>query len=534
MGSNKQSLKHTRPLVLAILDGVGLSEKRAGNAVKQAKMPNFERLMRDYPHLSLAASGLAVGVPAGDMGNSEVGHNTIGSGQAVAQGPLRVSEALNSGAVFKGPVWRDLIKNVKKSGGQLHFLGLLSDGNVHSHIDHLLKMIDRAEKEGIAKVRVHILLDGRDVPATSALEYVDKLEKYLKRANKNGLDYQIASGGGRMNITMDRYGADWSMVERGWQTHVLGEGRQFASARQAIETFRAEDPAVIDQYLPAFVVARDGQAIGSITDGDSVILFNFRADRAMEMAEALEAPPAEFKHFERGRQPKIYLAGMVEYDPDRHLPRHFLVPPVKISNTLSEFLSSHGRRQFALSESVKFGHITFYFNGNRSDKFGGEEYLEITSDKIPFDQQPAMQSEAITDVLVKKIAGEQFDFLRVNYPNGDMVGHFGEIKPTIQAMEAVDAALGRLMRAVDDAGGVLLVTADHGNAEEELYDDGRPKTSHTTNPVPFVIYDNRPEAEKYGLAKVEDPGLANIAATVAVLLNLAPPKTWQPPLVQLK
>ena len=352
------------PVVLVIMDGVGFGKYKEGDAVAAAMTKHLDKLYEKYPWTKLKAHGLAVGLPSdADMGNSEVGHNAMGCGRVFAQGAALVSQSINSGKMFEGETWKNLVANVKKTGGTLHFIGLLSDGNVHSHIDHLKAMIGEAKKEGVRKVRVHALLDGRDVGEMSALEYFDPFEEFLRSLNDDTFDARIASGGGRMVITMDRYNANWDMVRKGWETHVLGEGRQFASAHEAIETLRKETGA-IDQDLPPFVIAENGKPVGTIEDGDSVILFNFRGDRALEITKAFEADT--LTEFDRKRHPKVEYAGMMEYDGDLHVPRQYLVSPPSIDRVMAEYLCATGVRQFSISETQKFGHVTYFFNGNRT------------------------------------------------------------------------------------------------------------------------------------------------------------------------
>ena len=301
-----------KPVVLVVMDGVGESSEALGNMVMQATTPTLDALKANDPFRTIKAHGTAVGLPSDDdMGNSEVGHNALGCGQVYSQGAKLVNESIESGSIYASDTWKELVAGVKTSGGALHFIGLLSDGNVHSNIGHLLAMLKEAKAEGVSKVRVHILLDGRDVPATSALEYVDQLENTIAELKDASFDVCIASGGGRMQITMDRYQANWSMVEKGWNIHVHGEGRAFASAKEAIETYRAEQPGVIDQDLPGFVIAENGQPVGAMKDGDSVILFNFRGDRALELSMAFDGD-ASFDKFDRGVMPKVLYAGMLE------------------------------------------------------------------------------------------------------------------------------------------------------------------------------------------------------------------------------
>ena len=537
------------PVVTLVLDGVGLAPDTKGNAIKCANTPVLDRLLAERPMVSLRAHGTAVGLPSDeDMGNSEVGHNALGAGQVFAQGAKLVSNSIESGKMFASTTWQELIGGVKASGGTLHFLGLFSDGNVHSHIDHLKAMVARAKEEGIARVRIHILIDGRDVGETSALEYIDPFEAFLAELNGEGFDAAIASGGGRMTITMDRYEANWSMVELGWHTHVLGEGRQFASAAEAVKTYRAE-ARVIDQDLPPFVIARDGKPVGTIEDGDSVIFFNFRGDRSIEISRAFDAPVGEFDKFDRVRVPRVIYAGMLEYDGDLHIPNKYLVAPPEITNTMGEYLAGTGVTQFAISETQKYGHVTYFWNGNKSGKFSEEleTYVEIPSDVVPFEQRPWMKCAEITDCLIANMESGKYRSLRVNFPNGDMVGHTGNLAATRCSMAALDLQLARILEAVDRLGGVALITADHGNADEMYETDkqGAPKadkcgcfkakTSHTLNRVPCIIYDNTENADKYTV-KADDGrfGLSNVAATVVNLLGYDAPDMWDESVIEFK
>ena len=520
-----------RPVVLVVMDGIGISKNELGNAVKNAYTPTLDRLWEECPRTAIKAHGLAVGLPSdADMGNSEVGHNALGCGQIYSQGAKLVNESIESKDIFKTETWEALV-NKCKDGGKMHFIGLLSDGNVHSHINHLFALIKQAKEEGIKEVRVHALLDGRDVPETSALTYVDMIENFLAELNDESFHACVASGGGRMKITMDRYQANWKMVEEGWRTHVLGEGRQFASMKEAVETYRNET-GVVDQDLPAFVIAKDGQPVGTIEDGDSVILFNFRGDRAQEISLAFDKE--EFTEFDRVRKPDVMFAGMLQYDGDLKIPNHFLVYPPKIKYTLSEFLVNHNIRSFAISETQKYGHVTYFWNGNNSQKFSEEleDWVEIKSDIVPFEQRPWMKGAEITDVLVEAIESGKYDFLRTNYPNGDMVGHTGNYEATIIGVESVDLCLDRIIKAVDKVNGILLITADHGNADE-MYEKPKKegaalkaKTAHTLNPVPFIVYGKDVEIAE------GDFGLANVAATVAKCLEFEPDEHWLPSIIK--
>ena len=517
-----------KPIVLVIMDGVGKGDGGPGDAVAQAHTPNLDRLFASCPFTWLKAHGDAVGLPSDDdMGNSEVGHNALGCGQIYSQGAKLVQESIENGSLFTSKTWLALLANCKTNGRTLHLLGLLSDGNVHSNIHHLIALLRKAREENLHSVCVHILLDGRDVPSTSALDYVDQLEAVLAELSDEGHNYRIASGGGRMQITMDRYQANWGMVEAGWKTHVLGEGRQFATAREAIETYRAELTNVIDQDLPAFVIARDGVPVGRIENGDSVILFNFRGDRAQEISLAFDKK--EFDKFDRPGYTGVEFAGMLEYDGDLKIPTHYLVQPPVIKNTLTEVLCAAGVREYAVSETQKYGHVTYFWNGNRSGKVDEklETYEEIPSDIIPFEFASKMKAEEITQKMVDAMASHAYDFLRCNFPNGDMVGHTGVMKAVITAMEAVDEGLGKILQAADQYGYLVCVTADHGNADQMLETKKgvtSVRTAHSLNPVPFIIYDPG-EAHAFKDGKF---GLANVAPTLLKLMELPAPACWEP------
>ena len=534
------------PVLTVVMDGVGIAPENAGNAVKLAYTPTLDMLAANYPMLRLKAHGTAVGLPSDDdMGNSEVGHNALGSGQVFAQGAKLVSQSIESGKMFASDTWKEVVANVKNNNSTLHFLGLFSDGNVHSHIDHLKAMMTEAKKEGVKKVRVHILLDGRDVGETSALDYVRPFEEFMNSLRSDDFDVMIASGGGRMNITMDRYEANWAMVEKGWKTHVLGEGRQFASAEEAIATYRNE-LKVIDQDLPPFVIAKDCKPVGTIEDGDSVVFYNFRGDRAIEISLAFDSE--NFDKFDRVRFPKVVYAGMLEYDGDRHIPHKYLVNPPEITNTMSEYLSDTGVSELAISETQKYGHVTYFWNGNKSGKFNEklETYIEIPSDVVPFEQRPWMKCAEITDKLIECMESGKYKYLRVNFPNGDMVGHTGNLAATECAMEALDLQLKRIIDVVDKLKGVALITADHGNADEMYEVDKKgalktdkngkykAKTSHTLNPVPCFIYDNY-YRDAYTVKADEGKfGLSNVAATMVNFMGYEAPEMWDQSLIEIK
>ena len=528
------------PLVTIVMDGVGIAPENDGNAVYLASTPTLDMLFEKYPHTSLKAHGTAVGLPSDDdMGNSEVGHNALGAGQVFAQGAKLVSNSIESGKIFASETWKSLVSNC--AGGTLHFIGLFSDGNVHSHIDHLKAMLVKAKEDGVKKVRIHVLLDGRDVGETSALDYVLPFEAFIADLRDDNYDICIASGGGRMQVTMDRYEANWGMVDLGWKTHVLGEGRQFASAEEAINAYRAE-LKVIDQDLPPFVIAKDGKPVGTVEDGDSVVFYNFRGDRAIEISKAFESGD-DFAEFDRVRVPKVYYAGMLEYDGDLHIPSHFLVNPPEISNTMSEYLVNTGVNQFALSETQKYGHVTYFWNGNRSGKFSEEleTYMEVPSDVVPFEQRPWMKCAEITDALIEAIRSGKYKYIRCNFPNGDMVGHTGSMAATKISMEALDLQLARILPVIDEVKGAALITADHGNADEMYETDkktklpkiGKAKTSHTLNPVPLIIYDNF-GADNYSIKADGKFGLSNVAATTVNMLGYEAPSMWDESTIEAK
>ncbi len=522
-----------KPVVLIVMDGIGLNDNDFGNAVSAAYKPTLDRLLSECPNTKIKAHGTAVGLPSDDdMGNSEVGHNALGCGQIYSQGAMLVNQSIETGAMFESATWNMLMQNCINNNSTLHFMGLLSDGNVHSNIEHLKAMMIRSKECGVKKVRIHILLDGRDVPATSALTYVDDLEGLIARLNGVDFDIKIASGGGRMKITMDRYEANWAMVKKGWDTHVLGEARMFKTSREAIEAYRAESE-VLDQDLPPFVIEENGEPVGKIVDNDSVIFFNFRGDRAIEISRAFDE--AMFDKFNRVTFPKVVYAGMLQYDGDLQIPKNYLVSPPAIKDTLSELLVNKKLMQYSVSETQKYGHVTYFWNGNRSEKFSAEleEYFEVSSDKVPFDERPWMKAAEVTDMIVEALRSERYAFIRANFPNGDMVGHTGNFQAAKIAVETVDLCLSRVLKAADECGAIVVITADHGNADE-MYEPSKdktalkPKTAHTLNPVPFIIYDkNKKHKIKNGSF-----GLANVAATITTLLGIEAPGVWEESMIE--
>ena len=525
------------PLLLIIMDGVGIGREDKSNAVFLARTPVLDRLFRSKLYCQLQAHGTAVGLPSDkDMGNSEVGHNAIGAGRVFDQGAKLVNRAIETKQIFEIELWGRIARRVKE-GGTLHFMGLLSDGNVHSHIDHLYKLIDQCVEQGLERVRVHALLDGRDVGEKSALDYIIPVEKKLRKlTEEKNLDYCLASGGGRMKVTMDRYNSDWDIVKRGWEAHVLGKARHFKTAEEAVRTFYKEDPKITDQYMDSFVLTGPGDLPkGAITDGDAVICFNFRGDRAIEISRTFTE--ADFSEFDRGPLPDILYAGMMQYDSDTNIPPNFLVEPPAIKHTISEYLCAEKIRSFAISETQKFGHVTYFWNGNRSGYIDEslETYVEIPSDKIQFDRAPKMKAMEIKDKAIELLREGTCRFGRLNFANGDMVGHTGNMEAAIIAIETVDQCVGELLDVIKELNAIAVVTADHGNADEMFTVDKnghkKVKTAHTLNPVPFAIYDPGYNGE-YEMAEVERPGLSNIAGTLLNLLGYENVEGYDPSLIK--
>jgi len=541
----------TGPLLLVILDGMGLyrgkDEGYPGNALDIAAPATLGRLMKEERIVTtLKAHGRAVGMPTDDdQGNSEVGHNALGAGRVFAQGARLVAEAIERGSLFEGDAWREIMDRVLTGRRPVHFIGLVSDGNVHSSLSHLLALIGACDRAGVEAVYVHGLLDGRDVPPVSALRYFGELEDYLwsvrTRAAREGKKrrYFVASGGGRMVTTMDRYEADWSIVERGYHAHVIGEGPKFPDSLTAITRLRDMEDTD-DQNMSHWVISDpedEAQPIATIGDGDGVILFNFRGDRALEISRAFVED--DFSGFRRKARPAVVYAGMLEYDADTRMPPRYLVSPPAIDRTLSEYLAKNGLSQYAVSETQKFGHVTYFWNGNNSAKFDEktETWKEIESDRVSFDRAPRMKAKELTDETIEALRSGTYRFLRLNFPNGDMVGHTGSLPAAVEAVGAVDEALGRLVDAVDELGGTLIVTADHGNCEQmyevdkktgkavQAGDGFKPMTSHTLNPVPFIIHG--PDTPRYELnAAIEERGLGNVAATILALLGYERPDDY--------
>ncbi|KAL6616280.1 hypothetical protein ACP70R_038550 [Stipagrostis hirtigluma subsp. patula] len=545
-----------KTVAVVVLDGWGEANPDKYNCIHVAQTPVMDSLKNGAPEKwrLVKAHGTAVGLPSDDdMGNSEVGHNALGAGRIFAQGVLVLSAllaklvdaALASGKIYDG----EGFKYIKESfdNGTLHLIGLLSDGGVHSRLDQVQLLLKGASERGAKRIRVHILTDGRDVLDGSSVGFVETLENDLLQLREKGVDARIASGGGRMYVTMDRYENDWGVVKRGWDAQVLGEApHKFKSALEAVKTLRAE-PNANDQYLPPFVIVDEsGNAVGPIVDGDAVVTFNFRADRMVMLAKALEY--ADFDKFDRVRVPKIRYAGMLQYDGELLLPKRYLVSPPEIDRTSGEYLVKNGVRTFACSETVKFGHVTFFWNGNRSGYFDEtkEEYVEIPSDSgITFNVKPKMKALEIAEKARDAILSGKFDQVRVNLPNGDMVGHTGDIEATVVACKATDEAVKIILDAIEQVGGIYLVTADHGNAEDMVKRNksGQPLldksggiqilTSHTLQPVPVAIGGPGLHPGVKFRSDIETPGLANVAATVMNLHGFVAPGDYEPTLIEV-
>ncbi|HUU78249.1 MAG TPA: 2,3-bisphosphoglycerate-independent phosphoglycerate mutase [candidate division Zixibacteria bacterium] len=541
------------PLLLIIMDGIGLGKEDDGNAVYLARPKTLLQLTKECKeknlYCTLKAHGPAVGMLSdNDMGNSEVGHNALGAGQIYDQGAKLVDESIKSGAIFQTDIWKKLTSKVKRMKKTVHLIGLLSDGNVHSNISQLIGLIEGFEKVGINQLCVHILTDGRDVPAHSALEYIQKLEKKLNEINQNNLqndyNYRIASGGGRMQVTMDRYESDWKIVERGWNAHVLGivekeelvKGYQgyYKSAQEAIIHARKCFPEKNDQTLPPFVIVNEkNEPVGKIVDNDLVVNFNFRGDRAIQISKAFE--DKEFNKFDRKYFPKVDYAGLMQYDGDKLIPKQYLVYPPTIKNILSDYCCANSIPSFAIAETHKFGHVTYFWNGNRTgylcEKI--EEFVEIKSDPnemIPI--HPEMKAKEVCERTIEALKSGKFKFLRVNFANGDMVGHTGIIEAAVKAVSIVDDCIQRLVEVVNELNGITIITADHGNCDDMKFPDGKTKTAHSLNPVGFWIVDKNWQKEYSINSQLIEPGLSNVASTLLNLIGYEKPENYRESLIK--
>lgn len=495
------------PCVLLILDGWGKAEPGPGNAVSLARTPNMDRLFAECPHGELKCMGRDVGLPDGLMGNSEVGHLNLGAGRIVYQDIIRIDMAIEDGSLAKNSQLLHLARSVKASTGRVHLLGLISDGGVHSMQTHLNALVRILADEGVTDICVHAFLDGRDTPPRSGLGYIQELEDSLAEMKAG----RIATVSGRY-YAMDR-DQRWERVEKAYDALTLGEGIFAESAVQAVkDAYAAEEN---DEFVKPRVIVRDGAPSGLIEDGDGVLFFNFRADRAREMTRALTSK--EFTGFARKKVPQLCcFATMTQYDHAFDFP--VLFPPVSMDNILGQVLSERGLRQLRTAETEKYAHVTYFFNGGREEPFSGEdrELLPSPREVATYDLKPEMSVHLVTETLLKALDSGRYDLIVCNFANLDMVGHTGVIPAAVRACEAVDQCLGQVMDKVRALGGVLLVTADHGNAEDMLDENGNAKTSHSLNPVPFVYYGPKE-------VQVRDGRLADVAPTILALLGLPQP-----------
>ncbi|MGI9861364.1 2,3-bisphosphoglycerate-independent phosphoglycerate mutase [Moorella naiadis] len=493
--------------MLMILDGFGLGPEGAGNAISQGRLPNYRRLLAGYPHTQLQASGEAVGLPAGQMGNSEVGHLNMGAGRIVYQELTRISKAIRDGSFFTNQVLVGAARSARERGGALHLMGLVSDGGVHSHLDHLYALLDLAQKEGLERVYIHAFLDGRDVPPASAAGYLEQVEAECRRRGTGA----IASIMGRY-YAMDR-DRRWERTERAYRALVAGAGHQAPSAGEAIQASYAKE--ITDEFVEPAVITRNGRPLAVVQDGDSVIFFNFRADRARQLTRAFV--DRDFEPFSRpdGRLDIEFIC-LTQYDVT--IPAPVAFPPQVLKNVLGEVIAAAGMKQLRIAETEKYAHVTFFFNGGIEEPFPGEDRVLIPSPKVAtYDQKPAMSAREVTAAVLERL--DKYDLIVLNFANPDMVGHTGDLAAAIVAVETVDECLGRIAAALAERQAPLLLTADHGNAEEMREPDGEPHTAHTSNLVPFILVD-----ERYRQAYLRAGGaLQDVAPTVLQILGLPQP-----------
>ena len=501
-------VKH--PVLLMILDGWGEGRPGAGNAIDQARIPNYHTLAQEYPRTTLEASGEAVGLPAGVMGNSEVGHLNIGAGRIVYQELTRINKAVRDNSFYANPVLNQVMDTARENGTALHLMGLLSDGGVHSHIDHLYALLALAKQKGLTKVFVHAFLDGRDVPPANAGEYITALEAKMQTL---GLG-QIATVMGRY-YAMDR-DKRWERVEKAYRALVVGEGNKSPLPLAAVQ--QSYEDRVTDEFVvPTVIVTPQGQPRAVIGEGDAVIFYNFRSDRAREITRAFVE--GDFNGFTRpAKHPRVDFACLTQYDITIRAPVAY--PPQNLANTLGQVLAAAGLQQLRIAETEKYAHVTFFFNGGVEEPNPGEERILIPSPQVAtYNLKPDMSAYEVTTALEEKIRSGQFDFIVLNYANSDMVGHTGIIEAAVAAVEAVDNCLGRIITAARATGMTVLITADHGNAEQMVDPrSGQPQTAHTTNKVPFILVDDRFKDRQLREGLLED-----IAPTVLQLLGQTPP-----------
>ena len=496
-----------KPVMLCILDGWGMKTGLESDTFTNAKVPNFDKMLAEMPHTTLDASGEEVGLPAGQIGNSEVGHLNIGAGRVVYQDLTRITKSIKDGDFYQNPVLLDAMNQAKAGSGKLHFFGLLSDGGVHSDIFHLKSLLTMAKMNGVPKAYVHCFLDGRDVPPTSGTRYLQEIRDFME-----DIEYgQVATVGGRF-WGMDR-DKRWDRVEKHWRTMVMDEGEAVTDYVARVEQSYAEE--VTDEFVVPFrVVDEKGSCGGQITDGDSIIFYNFRADRAREITRAFYEE--NFEGFDRPQAPKVSYTCMTEYDATFPLPVAF--PKEQLNNTLGEYVAKMGKKQLRIAETEKYAHVTFFFNGGVEAANEHEDRILIPSPTVQtYDLQPEMSAEEVTQNVLTAIKEDKYDLIILNFANPDMVGHTGIMAAAVKAVEKVDDCLGRINAAIADAGGVLLVTADHGNVEKMFEADGTPVTAHTTNQVPFIV-------NGYDCQLKTGGALKDIAPTILQIMELPQPK----------
>ncbi|WP_066366022.1 2,3-bisphosphoglycerate-independent phosphoglycerate mutase [Neobacillus fumarioli] len=497
------------PVALIILDGFGCRDEVKGNAVAQAKKPNFDRYWKAFPHTHLTASGEAVGLPEGQMGNSEVGHLNIGAGRIVYQSLTRVNIAIREGEFAKNETFLGAMEHVKKNGTSLHLFGLLSDGGVHSHIDHMFALLKLAKDEGIEKVYVHAFLDGRDVGPQTAPTYI---QETLDKMKEYGVG-EFATISGRY-YSMDR-DKRWERVEKSYRAMVYGEGPTYTNPLDVVKD--SYEHGIFDEFvIPSVMVKEDGQPVATIKDNDAVIFYNFRPDRAIQISNTFTNE--DFRSFDRGpKHPQhLYFVCLTHFS--ETVDGYVAFKPTNLDNTIGEVLSQHNLKQLRIAETEKYPHVTFFMSGGREEKFPGEERILINSPKVAtYDLKPEMSAYEVTDALVKEIEADKFDAIILNFANPDMVGHSGKLEPTIKAVEAVDECLGRVVDLILEKGGAAIITADHGNADEVVTLEGEPMTAHTTNPVPVIV-------TKKGIELRDGGILGDLAPTMLQLLGVPQPK----------
>jgi len=501
---------------LLILDGIGKNTETHGNAVTLAPMKNYENIRKNYPTVLVKANGLEVGLSSDkDAGNSEVGHNAIGSGKTIEQGVALIDKQINKPETYAHPVLQQAIKNTQ-NGKKLHLIGLVSNGRVHSDIAHLFTILDNLEKQNTKSIKIHALLDGRDVAPQSALVFIKELEDKISQ-NKNA---ELVTAAGRNKLVMDRYETNLDLIKNAYDVYVQGNAPFTNDIYTEISKIYKENPNITDENILPFIINKTG----NIENGDGVILFNFRGDRAIEICELFD----NFKYVDESKDTlnKCLFIGLMQYDAEANLPKNFLINPPQIENTLTELLCSHNIKQYSITETVKFGHLTYFFNGNRREPFNKnlETWEEIKSWPNPI-KDPKMQAQKITDKLIEEIKSGNYIFYKANIPNGDMVGHSGNLNDTIIACREVDTQIQRIYEACKQTNTTLIITADHGNAEEMLTKDNTPVTKHTANLVWFTLISNKQHRLQEGF------GLTNIASTICDLLEIKPHPSFNPSII---